>query len=62
MPSLGGSVVILGTGGTIAGTAASAAAHTGYRAGALSAAELVAAVPPLAGRPLETETVAQLDS
>lgn len=62
MPSVGGVVVILGTGGTIAGTAASAAAHTGYQAGALSAADLVAAVPPLASQALETETVARLDS
>ncbi len=55
-------VVILGTGGTIAGTAASAASHLGYRAGTLSADELVAAVPALRGQALEAETVARLDS
>lgn len=55
-------VVILGTGGTIAGTAASAADQVGYTAAQLSVAELVAAVPDLAGVPLEAEQVAQLDS
>jgi len=55
-------VVILGTGGTIAGTAAMAQDHTGYQAGALSAADLLASVPALAGQVLETESVAQLDS
>ena len=55
-------VVILATGGTIAGTAASAADHTGYTAAQLGVAQLVAAVPPLAGLPIETEQVAQIDS
>ncbi len=55
-------VVILGTGGTIAGTAARAQDHTGYQAGALSAADLLASVPALAGQRLEAESVAQLDS
>ncbi len=62
MPSPSRTVVILGTGATIAGTAASAARHTGYQAGALAPAALVAAVPPLAGWALETEAVAQIDS
>ncbi|MBA4176085.1 MAG: asparaginase [Leptothrix sp. (in: Bacteria)] len=57
-----GLVVILGTGGTIAGTAASAASHVGYQAGALGVEVLVAAVPPLRGLALETETLARLDS
>jgi len=55
-------VVVLGTGGTIAGTAPQPQDHTGYVAGALSTAELVAAVPALAGARLQTESVAQLDS
>jgi L-asparaginase len=55
-------LVILGTGGTIAGTAASATDHTGYSAAQLGVAQLVAAVPPLAGLPIECEQVAQLDS
>lgn len=56
------SIVILGTGGTIAGRAARADDAVGYRAGELSVPELIAAVPPLAGWPIETEAVAQLDS
>ncbi len=55
-------VVVLGTGGTIAGTAARPQDHVGYTAGVLTAAELIAAVPALAGQALESETVAQLDS
>jgi L-asparaginase len=62
MQSSARKVVILGTGGTIAGTAASAADHTGYMAAQLGVAQLVAAVPPLAGVPIETEQVAQIDS
>lgn len=57
-------IVILGTGGTIAGTAASASDHTGYTAAQVGIAQLVAAVPALAGSPcgLVTEQVAQIDS
>jgi L-asparaginase len=55
-------VVILGTGGTIAGTAASAADNVGYTAAQLGVASLVAAVPALAGQAIEAEQVAQLDS
>jgi len=55
-------VVILGTGGTIAGTAASATDTTGYRAGALGAQALVEAVPALGSHRLETEAVAAIDS
>ncbi len=54
--------VILGTGGTIAGTAASAQDSIGYRAAQLGIADLVAAVPALRGLPLEAEQVAQIDS
>ncbi len=62
MQSSASLVVILGTGGTIAGTAPRPQDHTGYVAGALSAADLVAAVPALAGARLQTESVAQMDS
>ncbi len=62
MPSSASLVVVLGTGGTIAGTAARPQDHVGYTAGALSAADLLAAVPALAGQALESESVAQLDS
>lgn len=59
MPS---TVVILATGGTIAGTAADAADNVGYTAGQRSVEELVAAVPQLGEAPLELEQLAQLDS
>lgn len=55
-------VVVLGTGGTIAGSARSAADNLGYTAAQVSAADLVAAVPPLAAWPIEAEQVAQVDS
>jgi L-asparaginase len=55
-------IVILGTGGTIAGTAASATDAVGYTAAQLGVVQLVAAVPALAQVPLECEQVAQLDS
>ncbi len=54
--------VILGTGGTIAGTAERAQDTIGYRAAQLGVAALVAAVPALQGLPLEAEQVAQIDS
>src|SRR5471032_291753 len=55
-------VVILATGGTIAGTAAASTDTTGYRAGALGVDALIAAVPALAERRLEAESVAAIDS
>jgi L-asparaginase len=55
-------VVILGTGGTIAGTAARPDDAIGYTAARLGVGQLVAAVPALAGTALESEQVAQLDS
>lgn len=57
-------IVILGTGGTIAGTAASAFDHTGYTAAQVGIAQLVAAIPAFAGSACElvTEQVAQVDS
>ena len=58
----GAAVVVIGTGGTIAGAAPRADDHVGYRAGQIDAAALVAAVAPLAGRTLEAETLAALDS
>ncbi len=54
--------VILGTGGTIAGTAASATDAVAYTSAQLGVAQLVAAVPALAALPIECEQVAQLDS
>ena len=55
-------LVILGTGGTIAGRAARAGDNVGYVAGQVGVADLVAAVPALAGVPLVVEQVAQIDS
>jgi L-asparaginase len=55
-------VVVLGTGGTIAGTAADALDNVGYSAAHLGVAQRVAAVPALAATSLEVEQVAQLDS
>ncbi|HEX6706508.1 MAG TPA: asparaginase [Albitalea sp.] len=53
-------VVVLGTGGTIAGTAGHALDNVGYTAGQVAVAQLVAAVPSL--QAIEAEQVAQLDS
>jgi L-asparaginase len=55
-------IVVLGTGGTIAGTAASAADAVGYVAAQLGVAQLVGAIPSPAAEGLECEQVAQLDS
>ncbi|PTT76083.1 asparaginase, partial [Pelomonas sp. HMWF004] len=55
-------IVILGTGGTIAGTAATASDGVGYTAAQLRVEDLLAAVPALQGHGLEAEQVAQLDS
>lgn len=55
-------VVILGTGGTIAGVAPEGAADLAYEAAQLGIDALLAAVPELHGQPIEAEQVAQLDS
>jgi len=62
MQNAAGRVVIIGTGGTIAGAAARADDLVGYRAGALGVEQLVAALPALAGQALEAHTLARLDS
>lgn len=62
MPSTESRVVVIGTGGTIAGVATRPGAHLGYQAGALAAQALVDAVPALAGRAIEAHSLAQLDS
>ena len=62
MASIDGTVVVLGTGGTIAGTAADVSDNVGYSAAQLGVQALVAAVPPLAQWPIECEQVAQVDS
>lgn len=55
-------LVVLGTGGTIAGSARDRNDNVGYTAAQLGVADLVAQVPPLADGPLEVEQVLQLDS
>jgi L-asparaginase len=55
-------VVILGTGGTIAGTGGDPDKVWQYRAGQLPIAQLVAAMPELAGVSTEVVQVAQIDS
>ena len=62
MQNTPGLVVVLGTGGTIAGTAADAADNVGYTAATVGAERLIAAIPALAGTRIEVEQVAQLDS
>ena len=53
---------MLGTGGTLAGTAASAQDNLGYRAGQLGIGELLARIPALQDVALQAEQVAQVDS
>ena len=56
-------LVILGTGGTIAGQAVSALDNIGYTAAQVGIGQLLAALPALAeGGPVITEQVAQIDS
>jgi L-asparaginase len=55
-------VVILGTGGTIAGTGDDPSRSWHYRAAQLSVAQLVAAVPEWGEVPLQAVQVAQVDS
>jgi L-asparaginase len=55
-------IVILGTGGTIAGRADRADDAVAYRAGELGVQDLIDAVPPLEAYALRAEQVAQVDS
>ncbi len=58
----GKKIVVLATGGTLAGTAADPGDNIGYRAAQLGIDELLAAIPALRGLPLQSEQVAQVDS
>ncbi len=62
MPEAAPRVVVLGTGGTIAGRASRPDDLAGYVAGQVSAEDLVSGIPALAAAPLEVEQVAQIDS
>ncbi|MEJ7932210.1 asparaginase [Ramlibacter sp. AN1015] len=55
-------IVVLGTGGTIAGTAASVQDHLGYAAAQRGIDDLVAGIAGLHAQELELEQVAQIDS
>lgn len=55
-------IVVLGTGGTIAGKAADARDNVGYTAAQVSVAELIAGVSSTPGLALDVEQVAQVDS
>lgn len=55
-------IVVLGTGGTLAGTAADPSDNLGYRAGELPIAAVLASVPALRDLPLESQEIARIDS
>jgi L-asparaginase len=55
-------IVVLGTGGTLAGTSDSKSDNVGYTAATVSIAELLGAIDSLRDLPLVTEQVAQIDS
>jgi L-asparaginase len=55
-------IVVLATGGTLAGVASSPLDNLGYTAAQLGIEDLLAGVPALQGLPLVTEQVAQVDS
>lgn len=55
-------VLVVATGGTIAGRARDATDNVGYTAGSVGVEALVAAVPALQGTPLQLEQLVQLDS
>ena len=62
MQSIASRLVVLGTGGTIAGTAPGPTDHTAYAAAQLGIADLLAQLPGLAADTIDSEQVAQLDS
>ena len=55
-------IVVLGTGGTLAGTSTSKADNIGYTAATLGIAELLGEIESLKDLPLASEQVAQIDS
>ena len=62
MQNQSSTVVVLGTGGTIAGTAARTTDYVGYTPAQLSVQHLVQGIPAMAGVTIECEQVAQIDS
>jgi L-asparaginase len=59
---IGKKIVVLGTGGTLAGTSSVAGDNVGYTAAQIGVAQLLAEIPALRALPLECEQVAQVDS
>jgi L-asparaginase len=55
-------IVVLGTGGTLAGISAVAGDNVGYTAAQIGVGQLLAGIPALRALPLECEQVAQVDS
>lgn len=55
-------IVVLGTGGTLAGASQDAADNVGYSSAQIGIERILAAIPALAGTPVLAEQVAQLDS
>ena len=55
-------IVVLGTGGTLAGAASDPGDNLAYRAAQIGVESIVAAIPALAAFDLQTEQVAQIDS
>lgn len=55
-------IVVLATGGTLAGTAANSADNIGYRAAQVGIEQLLAAIPALRELPIASEQVSQIDS
>lgn len=55
-------IVVLGTGGTLAGRAGSGSDNLGYTAAQVGVGELLAAIPALKDVPITSEQVAQIDS
>ncbi|MCY7317427.1 MAG: asparaginase, partial [Ramlibacter sp.] len=55
-------IVVLGTGGTLAGRSESSTDNLGYSAAQLGIEQLLAAIASLHGLPLASEQVAQVDS
>jgi len=55
-------IVILGTGGTIAGRSSRLGDNVGYTAAQVNVGDLVSCVPALGGYSLETRQIAQIDS
>lgn len=55
-------IVVLGTGGTLAGTSATPGDNIGYTAAQVGVAQLLAAIPSLKNVPIESEQVVQVDS